>query len=228
MSLRLLPQNLINKIAAGEVIERPSAVIKELLENSIDAKASNISILIREGGQKLISVSDNGSGMTPSEISLAVERHATSKLPDDNLVDIKYFGFRGEALPAIGAVSNLQIVSRTKENDSGWKIDVNGGKISLPVPSSAVQGTTVKVSNLFFATPARLKFLKSPKSEQNRIIEIFKRICIAHPEISFKLSNENKELFNVPSLSISSEDIRLQRISAILGTKVHFRVPRIC
>ncbi len=228
MSLRLLPQNLINKIAAGEVIERPSAVIKELLENSIDAKASNISILIREGGQKLISVSDNGSGMTPSEISLAVERHATSKLPDDNLVDIKYFGFRGEALPAIGAVSNLQIVSRTKENDSGWKIDVNGGKISLPVPSSAVQGTTVKVSNLFFATPARLKFLKSPKSEQNRIIEIFKRICIAHPEISFKLSNENKELFNVPSLSISSEDIRLQRISAILGTSFfHNTIPVI-
>ena len=146
MSLRLLPQNLINKIAAGEVIERPSAVIKELLENSIDAKASNISILIREGGQKLISVSDNGSGMTPSEISLAVERHATSKLPDDNLVDIKYFGFRGEALPAIGAVSNLQIVSRTKENDSGWKIDVKGGKISLPVPSSVPPPVPVKVS----------------------------------------------------------------------------------
>ena len=218
MGLRRLPQNMINKIAAGEVIERPAAVVKELVENSIDAGATSIEVHILDGGQSLISVADDGCGMSVKELSLSVERHATSKLPDDDLINIRYLGFRGEALPSIGAVSQLEIISRTVDAENGWRIKVEGGMITDPEPVAASRGTLVKVSNLFFATPARLKFLKSARTEQNRIIEIFKRIAMANPKIAFTLSAEKKQIFNFLQPIEDLLDERLRRLTAIIGS----------
>src|SRR5580693_1641586 len=160
MPIRQLPPVLVNRIAAGEVIERPAAAVKELVENAIDAGADRVDITLRDGGQTLIAVADNGCGMTADELSLAVERHCTSKLPDDNLVEIAALGFRGEALPSIGAVSRLRIVSRPRHGergaDSAWEIRVEGGDKHAPAPAAHPFGTRVEVRDLFFATPARL------------------------------------------------------------------------
>src|SRR3954467_1563367 len=161
MQIRQLPETLINQIAAGEVIERPAAAVKELVENAIDAAASRIEVVIREGGASLIAVTDDGIGMSAEELSLAVERHATSKLPDDDLVHIASLGFRGEALPSIGAVSRLTLTSRPR---NGEKVDaatitVDGGKKSKVSPAAHPCGTKVEIRDLFYATPARLKFL---------------------------------------------------------------------
>ena len=164
MAIRLLPPVLVNRIAAGEVVERPAAAVKELVENAIDAGASRIDIALREGGQALISVADNGAGMTPEELSLAVERHCTSKLPENDLSRIDMLGFRGEALPSIGAVSRMRIVSRPPDAANAWEIAVEAGDKHAPVPASYPPGTRVEVSDLFFATPARLKFLKAPRT----------------------------------------------------------------
>ena len=161
MTIRILPNNLINQIAAGEVIERPASVVKELVANAIDAGASSIEITLTDGGKSLIVVSDNGKGMSAEELGLAVERHATSKLPDDNLFNINYLGFRGEALPSISSVARLSIVSRQEGSDNAWKIEVNGGEKSAVVPASHPRGTRIEVRDLFYSTPARLKFLKS-------------------------------------------------------------------
>ena len=156
MAIRLLPPVLVNRIAAGEVIERPAAAVKELVENAIDAGASRIDITLKDGGQALIAVVDNGGGMTADELSLAVERHCTSKLPDDDLSRIAALGFRGEALPSIGAVSRMRIVSRPPSCDSAWEITIEAGQKSAPAPTGHPPGTRVEVRDLFFATPARL------------------------------------------------------------------------
>src|SRR5947209_12881177 len=165
MAIRLLPPVLVNRIAAGEVIERPAAAVKELVENAIDAGASRIDVTLQDGGQALIAVVDNGGGMALDELSLAVERHWTSKLPEDDLLRIAALGFRGEALPSIGAVSRLRIVSRPcpgdEGSDSAWEISVEGGGVRPPAPAAHPHGTRVEVRDLFFATPARLKFLKT-------------------------------------------------------------------
>ena len=172
MNIRLLPQNLINQIAAGEVVERPSSALKELIENAIDAGANKIDITVIDGGKTFFSVSDNGKGMTPNELELAVERHATSKLPDDDLFHIDFLGFRGEALPSIASVSKLTITSRTRDAADAWSIRIQGGQKAPPKPAARQQGTTVEVRDLFYATPARLKFLKAPQTEMMYIKEI--------------------------------------------------------
>lgn len=212
MTIRVLPQNLINQIAAGEVVERPASALKELIENAIDAGSTQIDIKLADGGKSYFSVSDNGCGMTQEELSVAVERHATSKLEDENLFNIHFLGFRGEALPSIGSVSHLKIISRTKESDSAWSISIDGGKKSEPVPDARGQGTTVEVRDLFYATPARLKFLKSPQTELSYMKEIVNRLAMAYPHIGFSLSDERKTLLNYP---ISNS--LFKRVSSVIG-----------
>src|SRR5688500_15182628 len=150
MKIRQLPPVVVNRIAAGEVIERPAAAVKELVENAIDAGARQIEVVLRDGGQSLIAVGDDGCGMTPAELELAVERHCTSKLPDDDVFRITALGFRGEALPSIGAVSRLRIVSRPPGADSAWEILVEGGSKGTPAPAAHPMGTRVEVRDLFF------------------------------------------------------------------------------
>ncbi|MEM6490652.1 MAG: DNA mismatch repair endonuclease MutL, partial [Pseudomonadota bacterium] len=163
--LRRLPETLVNQIAAGEVVERPASALKELVENALDAGARRIDVALRDGGRAGLSVSDDGVGMSEAALRLAVERHCTSKLPDDDLADIAHFGFRGEALAAIGAVSRLRIVSRPADAPHAWSIAVAGGVVAPPTPAAGPPGTRIEVADLFFATPARLKFLKSAAAE---------------------------------------------------------------
>ena len=210
--LRLLPQTLINQIAAGEVVERPASAVKELVENAIDAGATRIDIRLHQGGKTYFSVTDNGKGMNKEELSLAVERHATSKLPDDNLVNITFLGFRGEALPSIASVARMKIISRPKEATSGWMIEVEGGVKKEPVPISATNGTTVEVRDLFYATPARLKFLKSEQSEQLAVREIVDKLAMCYPHIAFTLENESKKLLSYPAV----ENL-FDRVSMVIG-----------
>lgn len=184
-----LDQKVANRIAAGEVIERPSAIVKELLENSIDASASKIEVFLSDGGKSLIQVKDNGWGMKKWELPLAVCRHATSKLVDNELTKVKTYGFRGEALPSIGASARLKIQSNLRDSDDSWEIFVDNGAIGNIKPSAINLGTVVEVRDLFVATPARLKFLKSDRSETQSIIDIFKKIALANPEIDFSLTD---------------------------------------
>ncbi len=211
-SIRLLPQNLINQIAAGEVVERPSAALKELIENAIDAGSSRIDIKIQDGGKAFFSVTDNGKGMSKEELELCVERHATSKLPDDDLFHICFLGFRGEALPSIASVSKLSITSRTKQMDEAWKIRVEGGEKKELTPVPATYGTTVEVRDLFFATPARLKFLKSAQSETLNIKDTVNRLAMAYPQIHFSLSDEKRTILNYPPATTL-----LLRITQVIG-----------
>src|SRR5712671_3210800 len=194
MAIRLLPPVLVNRIAAGEVVERPAAAVKELVENAIDAGASRIEVVLKEGGQALISVADNGAGMTREELSLAVERHCTSKLPDDDLSHIAALGFRGEALPSIGAVSRMRIVSRPAEAANAWEITVEAGDKRAPAPAAHPPGTRVEVRDLFFATPARLKFLKTPRSERDQAVDAVKRLAMAYPGISFAVIGDDERV----------------------------------
>ena len=217
MGIRILPSNLVNQIAAGEVIERPSSVIKELVENSIDAGATSVEVTLVDGGKSLIIVSDNGKGMTADELELAVERHATSKLPDDNLFNINFLGFRGEALPSISSVARLSITSRPKDADSAWKIEVNGGEKSKPVPASHPFGTRIEVRDLFYATPARLKFLKASTSETNACVDILTRIAMANPHISFYLKDGDKKKLSLNAEQGELFDARLKRLSDVMG-----------
>ncbi len=217
MGIRILPSNLVNQIAAGEVIERPASVIKELVENSIDAGATSIEVTLVDGGKSLIIVSDNGKGMTPDELELAVERHATSKLPDDNLFNINFLGFRGEALPSISSVARLSITSRPQGADSAWKIEVNGGEKTKPVPTSYPFGTRIEVRDLFYATPARLKFLKASTSETNACADILTRIAMANPHISFYLKDGDKKKLSLNAEQGELFDARLKRLSDVMG-----------
>ncbi len=217
MPIRILPSNLVNQIAAGEVVERPASVVKELVENSIDAGATSIEVRLNEGGKTLITVTDNGKGMSKEELALAVERHATSKLPDDNLFNINFLGFRGEALPSIASVARLSIISRIKDADSAWKIEVNGGQKSEVVPAAQSQGTRIEVRDLFFATPARLKFLKTAAHEAAQCSDILQRIALANPSIAFSLYENDRKKFSLPACNGDLFDARLARISAIMG-----------
>src|SRR5215831_8806995 len=194
MTIRLLPPVLVNRIAAGEVIERPAAAVKELVENAIDAGASRIDIALKNGGQELIAVVDNGGGMSADELGLAVERHCTSKLPDDDLLRIAALGFRGEALPSIGAVSRMRIVSRQPDTDSAWEIAVEAGRKSAPLPVAHPAGTRVEVRDLFFATPARLKFLKTPRTERELAVDAVRRLAMAYPEVSFTVIGDDERV----------------------------------
>ncbi len=217
MRIRHLPDYLVNQIAAGEVIERPAAAVKELVENAIDAGSTQIDIDIRNGGKSLIQIRDNGYGMSAEELDAATERHATSKLPDDDLVHINFLGFRGEALPSIGSVSRLTIKSKTKENESAWEISMAGGEKSKPVPTAHSNGTTIEVRDLFYATPARLKFLKTDRAEYGAVKDTIMRIAMAFPAIGFKLSHDGDVKLNLPPEQGNLLDQRRERLSAILG-----------
>ena len=215
MTIRRLPETVINQIAAGEVVERPASVVKELVENAIDAGATRIDAVIRDGGQTLIVVSDDGHGMSAEDLTLAVERHATSKLPDDDLLAIESLGFRGEALPAIGAVARLSLTSRANGSDDAWTLSVEGGAIKGPEPAAHPKGTRIEVRDLFFATPARLKFLKTPRTEQTHAVDAVKRLAMAHPEIGFALSAGERDLVKLPPAS--GDEASLDRLGRIMG-----------
>ena len=213
--LRLLPPNLVNRIAAGEVIERPAAAVKELVENAIDAGATRIDVALIDGGRSLIQVSDDGCGMAPDELLLAVERHATSKLPDDDLLAITTLGFRGEALPSIGAVARLTLVSRAVGSTEGWRLSVEGGEVRRPEPAALAVGTRIEVRDLFYATPARLKFLKTVRSESEAAVDAVDRLAMAHPTIGFGLTEGGKTRLKLPA-ELGPEG-GLRRLSAVLG-----------
>jgi len=220
MSIRHLPETLINQIAAGEVIERPAAAVKELVENAIDAGASRIDVTIRDGGASLIAVTDDGMGMTADELVMAVDRHATSKLPDNDLVHIASLGFRGEALPSIGAVSRLTITSRPKSQPhaDAASITVDAGKKIAPVPAALSQGTKVEVRDLFYATPARLKFLKSPRTETQNVRDVLEHLAMAYPDIAFRLQSDERTLLDLPVAPVlQPSEKRLERLRQIMG-----------
>lgn len=217
MPVRLLPEILVNRIAAGEVIERPAAAVKELVENAIDAGARHIDVVLEDGGRRLISVTDDGCGMSPDELSLAVERHATSKLPDDDLVHIRTLGFRGEALPSIGAVARLTITTRSHEAAEAYRIEVDGGRKGEIRPAAQGKGTRVDIRDLFYATPARLKFLKTPRTELDHAANVIKRLAMAHPEIAFSLGDEERTRFRFEPAQGDMLTARLDRLSMVMG-----------
>jgi len=220
MSIRHLPDTLINQIAAGEVIERPAAAVKELVENAIDAGATRIEVVIRDGGASLIAVTDDGMGMTADELAIAVDRHATSKLPDDDLVHIASLGFRGEALPSIGAVSRLTITSRPKKDPAAGaaSITVDAGKKHAVIPAALSQGTKVEVRDLFYATPARLKFLKTPRTETQNVRDTLEHLAMAYPDIHFSLVSDERSLLDLPAPPMLDGDARrLERLRQIMG-----------
>ncbi len=219
MPIRQLPPVVVNRIAAGEVIERPAAAVKELVENAIDAGARHIDVSLREGGQALIAVSDDGSGMSADELSLAVERHCTSKLPDDDLLSIKSLGFRGEALPSIGAVSRLAITTRQRGGDA-VRLSVEGGDKGAVEPASLNPGTRVEVRDLFFATPARLKFLKTARTERDAAVDAVTRLAMAYPAVAFTVTGDDgRALLRLDAVapSLLPQDARRERLAAILG-----------
>ncbi|MDO8606044.1 MAG: DNA mismatch repair endonuclease MutL [Phaeospirillum sp.] len=215
--VRLLPPTLVNQIAAGEVVERPASAVKELVENAVDAGATRIDVVMIEGGQALISVTDDGGGMTPDEMSLAVERHATSKLPDDDLVRIRFLGFRGEALPSIGSVARLTLTSRPKGAESAWSLSVEGGAKAAPMPAAHPPGTRVEVRDLFYATPARLKFLKAPRTELSHAVDVVERLGMAHPDIAFSLSDGGRKLLDLPARRGEAQAALLARVAQVVG-----------
>jgi DNA mismatch repair protein MutL len=217
MTIRLLPETTINRIAAGEVVERPSSAVKELVENAIDAGATRIDVALEDGGRTLIRVVDDGCGMTPDELALAVERHATSKLSDEALMDIATLGFRGEALPSIGSVARLTVTSRPRGAAEGWSIAVEGGRKSAPRPAAIDAGTRVEVRDLFFATPARLKFLKTDRTELSHALDVIRRLAMAFPEVAFSLSDEKGARFTVQAAQGDLLDARLARLAAVMG-----------
>ncbi len=218
MAIRKLPPNLVNRIAAGEVVERPASVVKELVENAIDAGASRIDILASAGGLGIIRIIDDGAGMDASDLALAVERHATSKLADDdNLSHILTLGFRGEALPSIGAVARLAIQSRARGHADAYEVVVDGGKKTALRPAALSGGTRVEVRDLFYATPARLKFMKSERAESAAIADMVKRLALAKPEIGFSLANGERTTLRLEACPPGLIDHGLARLGRILG-----------
>jgi DNA mismatch repair protein MutL len=209
--IRLLPEALVNRIAAGEVIERPAAVVKELVENAIDAGASRIAVALQDGGTTRIEVTDDGSGMDAAGLALAVQRHCTSKLADDQLVRIATLGFRGEALPSIGAAARLRITSRPAGAAHAWSIAVEGGVTSAVTPAAGPHGTQMVVADLFFATPARRKFLKSLRVEGEHAEAAVRRLAFAAPQIAFRCVSDGRVAFDLPAQD------RAARVAALLG-----------
>ncbi len=210
MRIRRLSEGTINRIAAGEVIERPASVIKELAENALDAQATQIDIVFRGGGKSLMRVSDNGTGMEADDLALSVERHATSKLSDETLTQIATLGFRGEALPSIGSVARLAIVSRAA--DAAHELTMEGGRDIAISPAARARGTDVEVRDLFYATPARLKFLKTDRSEVAEAVDVVRRLALAHPAVGFSITSEDRRWLDVPA-----GDDRAERVRRVMG-----------
>ena len=215
MPIHQLSETMINQIAAGEVIERPASVVKELVENALDAGAGRVEIVTAGGGLNLIRVTDDGSGISQAELALAIARHCTSKLADD-IHDIRSLGFRGEALPSIGSIARLSIRSRTALSDSAAEIGIEGGRVSPVRPAAANRGTTVEVRDLFFATPARLKFMKGERAESTATSDVVKRIAIAFPAVRFTLAGTDRSALELPATD-TTPDGRLRRIAQVMG-----------
>jgi DNA mismatch repair protein MutL len=218
LAVRQLSPETINRIAAGEVIERPASVVKELVENALDAGARQIEVITAGGGISLIRVSDDGSGMNAGDLALAVERHATSKLDEEDLLDIRTLGFRGEALPSIGAIATLVLQSLAKGSREALQITVDRGRKSALKPVALNGGTRVEVRDLFAATPARLKFLKSERAENLAIADVVKRLAMAHPEVGFTLTTGERAGLALPAAA-GEEAGRLKRLGRIMGTE---------
>jgi DNA mismatch repair protein MutL len=217
MPVRQLTEAVVNRIAAGEVVERPASVVKELVENALDAGARRIEILTDGGGRRLIRVGDDGEGMTRADLALAVERHATSKLPEDDLLAIRSLGFRGEALPSIGAVARLAIASRHASEPHAWAIAVEGGAKAEVRPAALAEGTRVEVRDLFYATPARLKFLKSDRAEGEAVREVVRRLAMSRPDVAFTLAGEERAPV-AWAAALPGPPGRLARLADILGS----------
>src|SRR6266540_4671289 len=216
MPVRQLTEAVVNRIAAGEVVERPASVVKELIENALDAGATRIDVLTDGGGRRLIRVSDDVSGMPPADLALAVDRHATSKLAGDDLLDIRTLGFRGEALPSIGAVARLSITTRHAGEPHAWTITVDAGIKSEVKPAALGEGTRVEVRDLFYATPARLKFLKSDRTEGEAIREIVRRLAMSRPDVAFTLAGEERAPVTWAA-ALPGPPGQLARLADILG-----------
>ncbi|MDX8385290.1 MAG: DNA mismatch repair endonuclease MutL [Gallionella sp.] len=219
--IQLLPDLLINQIAAGEVIERPASALKELLENSLDAGATSIEVQLESGGIKMLRVRDNGNGITQDELELALMRHATSKIATlDDLQHVGSMGFRGEALASMAAVAQLTMTSRTISDTHAWKVETIDGQLSQPIPASQPQGTSIELRDIYFNTPARRKFLKTESTEFAHCEETFKRIALSCPNVAFALQRNGKTVWQLP------EQTAVERISAILGEEFgHAAVP---
>jgi len=217
MTIRRLPEHVVNRIAAGEVIERPASAVKELVENSLDAGATRIEVTVRDGGKSLITVTDDGIGMSPEELRLAVERHATSKLPEDNLDHIQTLGFRGEALPSIGSVGRLALISRTAGADTAWRLTVDGGDIGELAPAALSKGTRIELRDLFYATPARLKFLRADRTESSQIGDAISRLAMARPDVSFTLIDGERTKIKLEATQGELLDARLRRLGGVMG-----------
>ena len=210
-----LDEATINKIAAGEVVERPASVVKELVENAIDAGADRIEVITAGGGKNLIRVIDNGHGMTRADLVMAIRRHCTSKLDPDDLMDIRHLGFRGEALPSIGSIARLTITSRHKTEAHAWEVSVEGGREGEPKPAALAIGTRMEVEDLFFSTPARLKFLKSDRAENAAISDVIKRVALANPTVRFTLTGADRSRLDYPS--VNGPDAHLVRMGQVMG-----------
>jgi DNA mismatch repair protein MutL len=216
MPVRQLSEAVVNRIAAGEVVERPASVIKELVENALDAGARRIDVFTDGGGRRLIRVSDDGGGMTRADLALAVERHATSKLTDDDLVSIRTLGFRGEALPSIGSVARLSITTRHAGEPHAWAIDVDAGAKSDVKPAALGEGTRVEVRDLFYSTPARLKFLKLDRTEAEAVREVARRLAMSRPDVAFTLAGEERAPVTFAA-TLPGATGRLARLGDVLG-----------
>src|SRR5690625_3683168 len=215
-----LSDGAANRIAAGEVVERPASAVKELVENAIDAGASRIEVTIADGGRSLIRVADDGAGIAAGELALSLERHATSKLDGEDLVNIRWFGFRGEALPSIASVSRLSLVSREQGADA-WEIRAHAGESGEPRPAARSPGTTVEVRDLFHATPARLKFLRTERAETQAVADMLRRLALARPDLGFTLIDRSGEkertLFRADPETGDLAEARLARATRVLG-----------
>jgi len=218
MPIRQLSEATVNRIAAGEVVERPASVVKELVENALDAGARRIDIFTDGGGRRLIRIGDDGSGMTQADLALAVERHATSKLADDDLVSICTLGFRGEALPSISAVARLSITTRHTDEPHAWAIEVDAGAKSPAKPAALGEGTRVEVRDLFYATPARLKFLKLDRTEAEAVREVVRRLAMSRPDVAFTLAGEERAPMTYAA-TLPGATGRLARLGDVLGAE---------
>jgi len=210
--IRKLSDNTINRIAAGEVIERPSSVIKELVENSLDAGASKVEVILEGAGKNLIKIIDNGAGISKEDLPVAIRRHTTSKLSEDDIMNITSFGFRGEALPSIGSISRMEIISKTKMSDSAYEVRIEGGEASNIKPASLRDGTKITIKDLFFATPARLKFLRSDRAELASCVDIIKRMAVCNKEVEFILTHNDKNI-----LTLKKSEKAEARIADVIG-----------
>lgn len=214
-NIRRLPETLVNRIAAGEVVERPASALKELVENAIDAGSRNIAVRLMGGGLDMIEVTDNGCGMAPDEIALALERHATSKLPDEAIELVATLGFRGEALPSIASVARLSIESRVRGADSGWRRIIDHGELAEEGPAALPPGTRIRVENLFGKVPARRKFLRSPRSEYAACLDVVRRLAMARPDVGFVLEHDGRR-----ALAVQEGEQLVERVARLVAREL--------